>query len=100
MFSFRANIPNGATISTINIEKYVTNGKPILILGTFQGDVLIYWLNIDPEFENLTDKQKLEQRKEPKLFKKFNFFDKNLPKATKQEIDAHASKGKTENPFI
>jgi hypothetical protein len=91
IFSFRANIPNGATISTISVEKYVTNGKPILILGTFSGDVLIYWLTIDPEFEFLTEKQKLAERKEPKLFKKFNFFDKNLPKATKAEIDAHSN---------
>lgn len=94
IFSFRANLPNGATISTISVEKYVTNGKPILILGTFSGDVLIYWLTIDPEFEFLTEKQKLAERKEPKLFKKFNFFDKNLPRATKAEIDAHSNLGK------
>ena len=98
VFAFRAVLPNNSTISSISVDKYVTTGKPILIVATQQGDILIYWLTVDPEFENLTDKQKFERRKEPKLFKKFNFFDKNLgrkiqPTEIDQQLAGRQSRG-------
>jgi len=34
VFSFRATLPSNSTISSINIEKYMTNGRPILVLAT------------------------------------------------------------------
>lgn len=85
IFSFRAVLPNNGTISSISIEKYVTNGQPILILATFAGDILIYWLKIDPDYESLPERQKLEKRTEPKLLKRFNFFDKNIKRTVPQE---------------
>lgn len=65
----------------MTLDRYVTNGKPILIVATFAGDILVYWLTIDPAYEAMSEKQKLEYHAEPKLLKKFNFFDKNLPRA-------------------
>lgn len=76
---FRAKLPNNATISSLCIEKYV-KGQPILIVGTFQGDIRIYEIEIDPAFELLSEKQKLEQRKDAKVMEggAFNFFSKNM----------------------
>ena len=84
---FRAHLPNKSTISSINIEKYVTNGRPILIIGSFHGDIIIYQLAIDPNFENMTESEKVASSKEPQIIRKFNFFDKNLTRPTKVFIE-------------
>lgn len=55
VYSFRAKLPNNSTISCINLEKYV-KGATMLVVGTFQGDIRIYELEIDQEFEGLTEK--------------------------------------------
>jgi hypothetical protein len=55
VYSFRAKLPNNSTISCISLEKYV-KGATMLIVGTFQGDIRIYDLDIDQEFEGLTEK--------------------------------------------
>ena len=54
----------------------------MLVVGTFQGDIRIYELEIDSSFEGLSEKQKLELRREPKLIEggAFNFFNKNARK--------------------
>lgn len=75
---FRATLSKNSIISSICIEKYV-KGQPILIVGTFHGDIRVYEIEIDPAFEFLSEKQKLEQRKDAKVMEggAFNFFSKN-----------------------
>ena len=81
VFSFRAKLPSNSAISCISLEKHV-KGATMLIVGTFQGDIRIYDLDIDLEFEGLSDKQKTELKKEPRLIEggSFNFFNKNSRK--------------------
>jgi hypothetical protein len=82
-------LPNKSTISSINIEKFVTNGRPILIIGSFHGDIIIYQLVIDPNFENMTESEKIASSKEPQIIRKFNFFDKNLTKPNKIIVEGN-----------
>ena len=81
VYSFRAKLPSNSAISCISLEKYV-KGATMLVVGTFQGDIRIYELEIDSSFEGLSEKQKLELRREPKLIEggAFNFFNKNARK--------------------
>jgi len=79
IMSFKVQLPKNQTISSISVNRYV-KGQPILIIGTLQGDVRIYEIDIDPKFELLSEKQKLVERKDPKLMENgaFNFFSRNI----------------------
>jgi hypothetical protein len=59
MCNFVAKLPAHSMISSISIDRYVT-GLPIVIVGTFTGDIRVYEINLDPAFETMTDRQKLD----------------------------------------
>jgi hypothetical protein len=51
------------------------------VIGSLQGEIRIFEIEIDPEYELLSEKEKLVKRKEPKLIDSFNFFTRNLKPA-------------------
>jgi hypothetical protein len=46
-FSFHVKFASSSAVSTINIEKYVTNSRPIIIIGSQSGEIVIYYLDIN-----------------------------------------------------
>lgn len=79
--------PSPSMISNISLDENVT-GTPLLFVGSFQGEIKIYEIQIDPEFEGLTEKQKLERCKEGKLVDNgsIQFFSRNH---AKQQTDGN-----------
>lgn len=47
-YSFYMKFPNGEAVSCLHIEKFVTNGRPILCVGSLNGDVAVYYLDPQP----------------------------------------------------
>ena len=44
-FSFYVNFKDKASVSSLSIEQYVSNGRPIICLGSQSGDIAIYYLD-------------------------------------------------------
>ena len=44
-FSFYVHFPNKGSVSSLSIERYVGNGRPIMCLGSQNGDIAIYYLD-------------------------------------------------------
>ena len=65
-FSFYVNFPNKGSVSSLSIEQYVSNGRPIICIGSQNGDIAIYYL------DGRDSKGKLCQR----LIDQFNFFER------------------------
>ena len=65
LFSFFTYFPSGAATSCLQIEKFVTNGRPIICLGSQMGDIAIYYLD--------DDRAKREARGGPTCLTKFHF---------------------------
>lgn len=70
-FSFYVNFPNKGSVSSLSIEQYVTNGRPIICLGSQNGDIAIYYL------DGKDSKGKMCQR----LIDQFNFFERGMAKS-------------------
>jgi hypothetical protein len=45
LYSFYVKFPNGEAVSCVHIDKYVTNGRPILSLGSLNGDIALYYID-------------------------------------------------------
>ena len=74
-FSFIVHFSSDTAASFIYLERYVTNGRPIVCIGTFFGDIALYYLD--------DDKLKREVRGGPTLLSKFHCSDYRF----KTEID-------------
>lgn len=66
-FSFMVHFNSDAAASYIYLERYVTNGRPIICIGTFLGDIALYYLD--------DEKLKREVKGGPTLLSKFHFTD-------------------------
>ena len=75
-FSFYVRFPGKAPISALCLDHYVTDQRPIICLGSQDGDIAIYYLDkLNPETGKVG----------PELIEKFNFFERGVDK------DAHGS---------
>ena len=70
-FSFYVNFPNKGSVSSLSIEQYVTNGRPIICIGSQNGDIAIYYL----------DGKDSKGRMCPDLIDQFNFFERGVAKS-------------------
>lgn len=83
-YSFYAKFPNGEAVSCLHIEKFVTNGRPIICLGSLCGNIAVYYLDA-------TDAKGINKR--PQLLKQFNFNDR-CAKFETDDFDLDESAGK------
>lgn len=44
-FSFYVKFPNGGAVACLHVDKFVTNNRPILSLGSLNGDIAVYFLD-------------------------------------------------------
>ena len=73
-FSFSVTFPTGSAASCLQIERFVTNGRPIVCVGSAIGDIGIYYLDDDKE----------KRRKfGPTILQKFSFSDRGI----KMDVD-------------
>lgn len=73
--------PSGGPATCLQIERYVTNGRPIVLLGSALGDIAMYYLD--------DDKTKRESRGGPTILTRFAFADRG--KKLIREADADES---------
>ena len=69
-FSFYAKFPGKAAVSSLCLDHYVTDGRPIICIGSQLGDILIYYL------DHVNSSGKVCQ----KLIISFNFFERGINK--------------------
>ena len=69
-FSFYAKFPGKAAVSSLCLDHYVTDGRPIICIGSQLGDILIYYL------DHVNSAGKVCQ----KLMIGFNFFERGINK--------------------
>jgi hypothetical protein len=81
-FSFHAKFPNGGAVASLHIDKFVTNGRPIICLGSLNGDIAVYYLDSDPRYPD----------KLPQLLKQFNFLDRGAKFDPSSDSDEEAAK--------
>ena len=84
-FSFMVNFNTPAAASCIQIERYVTNGRPIICLGSTLGDIALYYLD--------DDKIKRDKRG-PTCLTRFSFSDRGM----KVDDDPDKSEEETKPP--
>lgn len=69
-FSFVLGFASGAAASCLQIERYVTNGRPIICVGTSSSDVGIFYLDDEPQLR--------AQQGGPTCLRKFCFLDRAM----------------------
>jgi hypothetical protein len=77
-FSFFVTFSSGSAASCLQIERFVTNGRPIVCVGSPTGDIGIYYLD--------DDKAKRDVRGGPTVLQRFSFKDRGM----KVEVDDQA----------
>lgn len=85
-FSFMVNFPSGGAASCLQIERFVTNGRPIVCMGSSNGDIAMYYLD--------DDKTRRDARGGPTMLSRFSFNDRGM----KIETDDAAEKSDEEIP--
>lgn len=66
-FSFYVSFHSGGAVSCLQIERYITNGRPIICMGSQLGDIAIYYLDSE---------KRIKEGRGPMLLKQFNFNDR------------------------
>lgn len=69
-FSFYAKFPGKAAVSALCLDHYVTDSRPIICIGSQQGDIAIYYL------DHVNSQGKVCQ----KHIISFNFFERGVNK--------------------
>ena len=69
-FSFYAKFPGKAAVSALCLDRYVTDGRPIICIGSQQGDIAIYYLDHVNNLGKPCQKHILN----------FNFFERGMNK--------------------
>ena len=77
-FSFYVKFPGKAAVSALTLSHYVTDGRPIVCLGSQLGDVAIYYI------DHIDKKGKVCQ----KQIEMFNFFERG------QKVEEESDGGK------
>ena len=70
LFSFYAKFPKQACISSLCLDHYVTDSRPIICVGSQHGDIAIYYV------DHVNSQGKVCQ----KLITQFNFFERGVNK--------------------
>jgi len=65
-FSFQVKFPSHAPVTALHIEKYVTNGRPIICLGSQLSEIMIYYLDGEDE----------KEKPRPYPLRQFKFFER------------------------
>jgi hypothetical protein len=86
-FSFFTQFPSGAATCCLHIDNYVTNGRPIICLGSNQGDLAVYYLD--------DVREKREARGAPSLLTRFHFNEKGVKH--EKPADDHQNEGETDS---
>lgn len=86
LFSFYAKFPGKAAVSALCLDHYVTDRRPIICIGSQNGDVAIYYL------DHVNKDKKVCQ----KLIIQFNFFERGI---NKEEPDSSDDDDDNESEF-
>lgn len=76
-FSFYAKFQKQACIASLCLDHYVTDGRPIIVLGSQHGDIAIYYI------DHVNSQGKVCQ----KLIEQFNFFERGVNKLNTDSED-------------
>ena len=66
-FSFKQNFPDKVAVSSLQLGRYVTNGRPIIVMGSLHGDISILYIDLERSKEG-----------KPMLLAKFNFHERGV----------------------
>ena len=82
LFSFYVKFASKAAVSTLCLDHYVTDGRPIICLGSQIGDISIYYIDAV---------SKATGKMGPKLIVSFNFFERGVKKIVSESEDDNRS---------
>ncbi len=70
---------SGAAASCLQIERFVTNGRPIICIGSALGDIAVYYLD--------DDKARRAKRGGPTVLTRFSFVERGMKMDDKDNDD-------------